>query len=158
MGNNPQHAQPVAPGLMVRASARHRRLFRHVRSNQGFTMVELMVVVVVIAILASAGGYVATRMIPKSVESIMIGDAQTIKNPLVEHYIDYNRFPSAIAASTGTASATTMLFDASDGNVLAIAAGSTTTQVTVTVTNPKKPGYTCTITVRPQGSAKPTCA
>lgn len=157
MANISQHAHRFAPGI-VAALARRRRMLRHVRSNKGFTMVELMVVVVVIAILASAGGYVATKMIPKSVESIMIGDAQTIKNPLVEHYIDYNRFPSAIAPSTGTASATTMLFDATEGNVLAIASGSTTTQVTVNVTNPKKPGYTCTITIRPQGSAKPTCA
>jgi prepilin-type N-terminal cleavage/methylation domain-containing protein len=156
MVNIPQWAQALARHSTVRSV--RRSFTRRLRSTHGFTMVELMVVVVVIAILASAGGYVATRMIPKSVESIMVGDAQTIKNPLVEHYIDYNRFPSAIAPSTGTASATTMLFDASDGNVLAIAAGSTTTQVTVTVTNPKKPGYTCSITIRPQGSAKPNCA
>ena len=158
MANTSQKAHRFAPGFVARALGRRRRMLRHVRSNKGFTMVELMVVVVVIAILASAGGYVATKMIPKSVESIMIGDAQTIKNPLVEHYIDYNQFPSAIAPSTGTASATTMLFDATEGNVVAIGSGSTTTQVTVTVTNPKKPGYTCTITIRPQGSAKPTCA
>lgn len=156
MVNIPQWAQALAPRSTVRSV--RRSFTRRLRSTEGFTMVELMVVVVVIAILASAGGYVATKMIPKSVESVMIGDAQTIKNPLVEHYIDYNRFPSAIGPSTGTASATTMLFDATDGNVLAIASGSTTTQVTVTVTNPKKPGYTCSITIRPQGSAKPTCA
>lgn len=152
MRKNPQGAQVSAPNLACVGP-----MARQFRSNEGFTMVELMVVVVVIAILASAGGYVATRMIPKSVESVMIGDAQTIKNPLVEHYIDYNRFPATIAPSTGTASATTMLFDATEGNLLAIATGSTPTQVTVTVTNPKKPGYTCRITVRPQGSAKPTC-
>lgn len=154
MVKKPQGAQAPSPAP---AHAARTRVVRQLRSNEGFTMVELMVVVVVIAILASAGGYVATRMIPKSVESIMLGDAQTVKNPLVEHYIDYNRFPSTIAPSTGTASATTMLFDATEGNVLSIASGSTTTQVTVTVTNPKKPGYTCSITVRPQGSAKPTC-
>jgi prepilin-type N-terminal cleavage/methylation domain-containing protein len=134
------------------------RVLDSVRCRRGFTMVELMVTVVVIAILASATGYVATRVIGQSVESTMKGDAHTIKNPLVEHYVNFNQFPSAIAPSTGTASATTMLFDATDGNAVAIAAGSTTTEVTVNITNPKRPGYTCSITVRSQGSAKPNCA
>jgi hypothetical protein len=62
------------------------------------------------------------------------------------------------STGTGTGTAMTALFDATEGNVLAIASGSTTTQVTVTVTNPKKPGYICSITIRPQSSAKPTCA
>jgi prepilin-type N-terminal cleavage/methylation domain-containing protein len=158
MGQNPQTAQGIAPRSEEAADIRRGGNLRRLRSNQGFTLVELMVVVVVIAILASAGGYVATKLIPKSVESIMVGDAQTVKNPLVEHYIDYNQFPSAIAPSTGTASASTMLFDPTEGNVVAIASGSTATEVTVTVTNPKKPGYTCSITVRQQGSAKPICA
>jgi hypothetical protein len=58
----------------------------------------------------------------------------------------------------GTASATTMLFDPSDGDVLAIASGSTTSQITVNVTNPKKAGYTCSITARTTGTSKPVCA
>jgi len=150
MVNNPQQTQDLAP--------RRIRVLDPVRSNRGFTMVELMVVVVVIAILASATGYVATRVIGQSVESTMRGDAHTIKNPLVEHYVNYNQFPSAIAPSTETTSETTMLFDPTEGNEVSIASGSTTTEVTVNVTNPKKPGYTCSITVRSQGSAKPTCA
>jgi prepilin-type N-terminal cleavage/methylation domain-containing protein len=131
---------------------------RTLRSQQGFTMVELMVVVVVIAILATAIGFSSTKLIGNSIDANMKTDAKAVHTALVEHFVDWNRFPSIIAPSTGTASATTMLFDASDGNVMAIATGSTTTQVTVTVTNPKKPGYTCSITARPSGTAKPVCA
>ena len=134
------------------------RMARTLRSQQGFTMVELMVVVVVIAILATAIGFSSTKLIGNSIDANMKNDAKAVYTALVEHFVDWNRFPSTIAPSTGTASATTMLFDASDGNVMAIATGSTTTQVTVTVTNPKKPGYTCSITARPSGTAKPVCA
>lgn len=135
-----------------------RDLVRRMRSREGFTMVELMVVVVVIAILATAVGFASTKLIGSSIESNMKSDAKSVHTALVEHFVDYNRFPSTIAPSTGTASAMTMLFDASDGNVMAIAAGGTTTQVTITVTNPKKPGYTCSITARPSGTAKPVCS
>jgi prepilin-type N-terminal cleavage/methylation domain-containing protein len=134
------------------------RRARQLRSRQGFTMVELMVVVVVIAILATAIGFTSTKLIGSSIEANMKTDAKSVHGALVEHFVDYNRFPSAIGPSTGTASATTMLFDASEGNVMAIATGSTTTQVTINVTNPKKPGYTCSITARPSGTAKPVCS
>ncbi|HEX8243441.1 MAG TPA: prepilin-type N-terminal cleavage/methylation domain-containing protein [Longimicrobium sp.] len=134
------------------------RMARTLRSRQGFTMIELMVVVVVIAILATAIGFTSTKLIGNSIDATMKSDAKAIHTALVDHFVDWNRFPSTIGPSTGTASATTMLFDPSDGNVLAIASGSTTTQVTVTVTNPKKPGYTCSITARPSGTAKPVCA
>jgi prepilin-type N-terminal cleavage/methylation domain-containing protein len=133
------------------------RMARQLRSRQGFTMVELMVVVVVIAILATAVGFASTKLIGSSIESNMKSDAKAVHTALVEHFVDYNRFPSAVAPSTGTRSATTMLFDASEGNVLAVATGATTTQVTINVTNPKKPGYTCSITARPSGTAKPVC-
>lgn len=133
------------------------RFARQVRSRNGFTMVELMVVVVVIAILAAAVGFGSTKLIGGSIEANMKSDAKSIHPALVEHFVDYNRFPSVLAASSGTTSATTMLFDPSEGNVLAIATGSTTTQITINVTNPKKPGYTCSITVRPSGTAKPVC-
>lgn len=134
------------------------RMARQLRSRQGFTMVELMVVVVVIAILATAVGFASTKLIGSSIESNMKSDAKSVHTALVEHFVDYNRFPSSIAPSTGTASATTMLFDASDGNAMAIAAGGTMTHVTVNVTNPKKSGYTCSITARPSGTAKPVCS
>lgn len=134
------------------------RVTRQLGSREGFTMVELMVVVVVIAILAAAVGFGSTKLIGGSIEANMKSDAKSIHPALVEHFVDYNRFPSALAASSGTASATTMLFEASEGNVLAIGTGSTTTQITINVTNPKKPGYACSITVRPSGTAKPVCA
>jgi prepilin-type N-terminal cleavage/methylation domain-containing protein len=134
------------------------RTARHLRSRQGFTFVELMVVVVVIAILTAAVGFGSTKLIGSSIEANMKSDAKSIHPALVEHFVDYNRFPSTLAASSGTASATTMLFEASEGNVVAIATGSTTTQITINVTNPKKPGYACNITVRPSGTAKPVCA
>lgn len=134
------------------------RIARQMRSQQGFTMVELMIVVVVIAILAAAVGFGSTKLIGSSIEANMKSDAKSVHTALVEHFVDYNRFPSALAPSSGTASATTMLFDASDGNVMAIATGATTTQITINVTNPKKPSYTCSITVRPSGTAKPVCA
>ena len=136
-----------------------RRMVTRLRSRGGFTMVELMVVVVVIAILATAVGFASTKLIGSSVESNMKGDAKSIHTALVEHFVDYNRFPSSLApTATGTASATTMLFDASEGNVLAIAAGATATQVTINVTNPKKAGYTCSITARSSGTARPVCS
>lgn len=127
------------------------------RGREGFTMVELMIVVVVIAILATAMGFASTKLIGNSIDANMKSDAKSLHTAMVEHYVDYNRFPSSIAASTGTASATTMLFDASEGNVLAVAAGGTATQVTINITNPKKPGYTCSITARPSGTARPVC-
>lgn len=131
---------------------------RRLRSRAGFTMVELMVVVVVIAILATAVGFASTRLIGSSIESNMKSDAKAVHTALVEHYVDHNRFPSAIAPSSGTASATTMLFDASEGNVMAVGTGATATQVTINVTNPKRPSYTCSITARPSGTAKPVCS
>jgi len=131
---------------------------QRLRSRQGFTMVELMVVVV-IGILAGIVGFASTKLIGRSVASAMASDAKSLHPALVDHFMDYNQFPTAIAPTTGTASATTMLFDPSDGDVLTIAAGSTTSQITVNVTNPtKKPGYTCSITVRTTGTSKPVCA
>jgi prepilin-type N-terminal cleavage/methylation domain-containing protein len=134
-------------------------ILRPLRSEQGFTMIELMVVVVVIAILAAAVGFTSTKLIGKSVDDTMASDAKTIHTALTEHFVDWNRFPSTIAPTAGgTASATNMLFDASDGNVIAVGTGSTATQITINVTNPKHAGYTCSITVRPSGTAKPVCA
>ena len=69
----------------------------------------------------------------------MKSDAKSVHTALVEHFVDYNRFSSAIAPRTGTASATV-------------------TQVTINVTNPKKPGCTCSITARPSGTVKQVCS
>src|SRR3954470_16424196 len=104
---------------------------KRLQSQQGFTMVELMVVVGVIGILAGIVGFASTKLIGRSVASTMASDAKSLHPALVDHFMDYNQFPTAIAPSTGSESATTMLFDPSDGDVLSIAAGSTTAQITV---------------------------
>lgn len=128
------------------------------RSEGGFTMVELMIVVVVIGIIAAAVGFTSTGLIGNSVVGNMKGDLKAAHPAAVEHFTSFNQFPTALVASSAAPTAANMPFEASEGNAIAIAPGSSTTLLTLRVTHPKKPGFACSITIRPSGTAKPVCA
>lgn len=145
--------------VLRRALERIRRHHAQVlRSQDGFTMVELMIVVVVIAIIASGIGFTSTNLIGSSIDSNLKGDLKAAHPAAVEHFTSWNRFPGALVAEGAAATAINMPFQGSTGNVLAVASTSTPTMLVLTSTNPKKPGYVCRITIRPSGTAKPTCA
>lgn len=129
---------------------------KRLANRQGFTLIEAMIVVVVIGLLAAGGIWANANLIGKSVEGVAESDLKGIHAASIDHFTTFNRFPSAIVASGTAASATNMPFEASPGNTITIATGSTTTQVTYSLANTKLTGA-CTITVRTSGTARPVC-
>lgn len=107
-------------------------------------------------IIAAAVGFASIGSIGKSYENNMKGDLKAAHAAAVEHYTNYNQFPTVLTTPTGTESASTMRFQASDNNTVAPTAA-TTAAVMVLKATSSKSNTVCSITVRTTGAAKPTC-
>ena len=76
------------------------------KNMQGFTLIELMIVVAIIAILAAIAIPAYNDYVTRSQVSEAVGLLGGLKAPLAEFGANQNAWPSALVAPTATATAT----------------------------------------------------
>ena len=122
-------------------------IHRMQRNERGFTLVELLIVVAIIAILAAIAIPNFTRYRQKSYESTIVADSKNIAIAMEAARTNCDRYPS-LTSTTGPASnvpldppqgcsATDMpTVNVSRGNTVSATGG---TGFTITITNPNAP-------------------
>jgi len=65
-------------------------------SENGFTLVELLLVLFVVALLASLVAPVATRSIQQARESSLKEDLHVMRKAIDDYYTDNNRYPESL--------------------------------------------------------------
>lgn len=133
-----------------------RRARRTLKSQEGFTLIEMMVVLIIIGILAMRAQHAFGGHTNTAIEDNMMGDLNGLRVKAEDHKYRFYTYPSAVQAS-GTESAATMNFVGSPGVVFTIS-GSTPTQMTVTATHPQDAGRSCQLVVSATTSTHPVCS
>jgi len=82
---------------------------KHVRNEKGFTMIEMMVVLIIIAVLIGGGikfylGYIENSKVTKAKANITVMQAA-----LDAYYSEHNKYPSGSGDSAGTDLTTALL-------------------------------------------------
>ena len=132
-----------------------RRTRRTLKSQEGFTLIEMMVVLIIIGILAMRAQHAFGGHTNTAIEDNMMGDLNGLRVKAEDHKYRFYTYPSTVQAS-GTESAGTINFVGSPGVVFTIT-GATATQMTVTATHPQDAGRVCTLVVTATTSAHPVC-
>ena len=82
--------------------------------DQGFTLIELLVVMIIIGILAAIAIPTFLNQRNKAYDSQARSDVRSIQTEVETFYTDNQKYPTAVAAGTGTA-ADTVYFKQSSG-------------------------------------------
>lgn len=68
--------------------------------QKGFTLIEIMVVVTIIALLVTAGAVVYTKLLANSRDAKRKADLETVKSALVLYRTDIGYYPSTLTWTT----------------------------------------------------------
>jgi prepilin-type N-terminal cleavage/methylation domain-containing protein len=139
----------------MRRTKERRRTGTRVKSQDGFTLIEVMVVLIIIGILAMRAQHAFGGHTNTAIEDNMMGDLNGLRVKAEEHKYRFYTYPGRVQAS-GTESATNMNFAGSPGVVFTIT-NATATQMTITATHPQAAGRTCTLVVSATTSTHPEC-
>jgi len=136
--------------------ATKKQLKRSHDGERGFTLVELLMVVAIIAILAAVAIPSFSRFMARGYTASMLSDAKNVSTTLEAYYGDNNTYVTATASlGPGPASAyldgaTGYLTSVSTGNSITIT--ETATTYSITVANPKAEAGKSPLTLTSTGS------
>lgn len=74
------------------------RTNKNLRHAHGFSLLELMLVLVILAVLAGVVAYNVGAVAPKAKIRATITSMETIKNVLASYNLDYNSYPPSLVA------------------------------------------------------------
>lgn len=66
------------------------------RRQQGFTLIELMIVMVIITILAGMGLAVYGNSVQRAKEATLLGDLHEMREAIDKYYADKNHYPASL--------------------------------------------------------------
>jgi general secretion pathway protein G len=72
--------------------------YRLRRSADGFTLIELMVVMAIIVILAGIGTALYTNSLTRSKEAVLKEDLFRMRDAIDQYYADKNKYPASLEA------------------------------------------------------------
>ena len=84
------------------------------RAKKGFTLIELIIVVIIIGILAAIAMPMMQRMKGKTICAEAVTALGTIRNAVRQYYVQYNNYPMGWLASMSSARLAAMGFSSSD--------------------------------------------
>lgn len=131
---------------------------RRFRNNRGFTMIELVIGIAVLAILGGIGVAGYSSLIGDSAQRAMEKNLQGFETSMAKHYADHGRYPTSINATAGFVSTPLVIgYNSGTAMTLTLPSAPTNASWTASVIHSKRPGMTCAITVRAFGASPITC-
>jgi general secretion pathway protein G len=86
------------PETSVNGDAVHRSFFRLQRSQKGFTLIELIVVVTIIGVLAGLAMLNLRNMKRKALETALKDNLHTMRKAIDNYYADKQHYPESLEA------------------------------------------------------------
>jgi type IV pilus assembly protein PilA len=104
------------------------------RSNKGFTLVEIMIVVVIIGLLAAMAIPAFQKVRRDSIKKTMVNDARIVANAAQQYFMDKATTTVATTVLVGSATSN-YIKDVSKGNVVGSASLTSDNAFTFTISN-----------------------
>jgi general secretion pathway protein G len=81
---------------MARSTATGRQVARRLRRPGGFTLIELMIVMIIIVLLAGIGLAIYSNSVVRAKEAALSQDLFQMKDAIDQYYADKNKYPASL--------------------------------------------------------------